>query len=229
MIEGLHTTFGIPAESLLEATGPGRPQQRPNVHRRDGLSHSSRTPGTVVAVTSIVSRSRHETEKQDDLDHRRLLRRWRGHGHGVSPRRRSHLISARRRAELERVKAACGADWELCTLGDPMADLAGLLGYWHDPDDPDIGGDNETTGFEGFLSERGDGGPVRRWRCRCRSSWSTTTVGGPVGGLACIAEGVYARYLNGQQGSQDEELGSRPEYRDGRRPASRQGRRPPRL
>ena len=24
--------------------------------------------------------------------------------------------------------------------------------------------------------------------------------------LACIGEGVYARYLNGQQGSQDEEL-----------------------
>ena len=25
-------------------------------------------------------------------------------------------------------------DWELCTLGEPMADLGGLLGYWHDPE-----------------------------------------------------------------------------------------------
>jgi aminoglycoside phosphotransferase (APT) family kinase protein len=27
-------------------------------------------------------------------------------------------------------------DWELCTLGDPLADLGGLLAYWHEPDDP---------------------------------------------------------------------------------------------
>ena len=96
-------------------------------------------------------------------------------------------------------------DWELCTLGDPMADLAGLLGYWHDPDDPDVGGDNETTGLDGFLTAEEMAGLYademkvsldlvdyyRGW-----ASWR----------LACIAEGVYARYLNGQQGSQDEEL-----------------------
>ena len=96
-------------------------------------------------------------------------------------------------------------DWELCTLGDPMADLAGLLGYWHDPADPDVGGDNETTGLEGFLSSEEMAGLYademqvsldlvdyyRGW-----ASWR----------LACIAEGVYARYLNGQQGTQDEEL-----------------------
>ncbi len=96
-------------------------------------------------------------------------------------------------------------DWELCTLGDPMADLAGLLGYWHDPEEPDVGGDNETTGLEGFLSAEEMAGLYaeemqvsldlvdyyRGW-----ASWR----------LACIAEGVYARYLNGQQGSQDEEL-----------------------
>jgi aminoglycoside phosphotransferase (APT) family kinase protein len=27
-------------------------------------------------------------------------------------------------------------DWELCTLGDPLADLGGLLAYWPQPDDP---------------------------------------------------------------------------------------------
>ena len=32
--------------------------------------------------------------------------------------------------------------------------------------------------------------------------------------LACISEGVYARYLNGQQGSQDEEL-DLDEYKSG--------------
>jgi aminoglycoside phosphotransferase (APT) family kinase protein len=27
-------------------------------------------------------------------------------------------------------------DWELCTLGDPVADLGGLLAYWPEPGDP---------------------------------------------------------------------------------------------
>ena len=97
-------------------------------------------------------------------------------------------------------------DWELCTLGDPMADLAGLLGYWHVPDsDEEQKGDAEATGLPGFLTaeemagryaeEMGvDLGLVDYYRAF--ASWR----------LACIGEGVYARYLNGQQGSQDEEL-----------------------
>lgn len=96
-------------------------------------------------------------------------------------------------------------DWELCTLGDPMADLAGLLGYWHDPAEPDVGGDNETTGLDGFLSQEEMAGLYAEEMqvslaqvdyYRAFASWR----------LACIGEGVYARYLNGQQGSQDEEL-----------------------
>lgn len=96
-------------------------------------------------------------------------------------------------------------DWELCTLGDPLADLAGLMGYWHDPAEPDVGGDNETTGLDGFLTVDEvaaryaetmgvDLGLVDYYRAF--AAWR----------LACIGEGVYARYLNGQQGAQDEEL-----------------------
>ncbi len=104
-------------------------------------------------------------------------------------------------------------DWELCTLGDPLADLAGLMGYWHDPADPDAGGDNETTGLDGFLTvEEMAGLYAEEMKVdldlvdyyRGFASWR----------LACISEGVYARYLNGQQGSQDEEL-DLDEYRDG--------------
>ena len=96
-------------------------------------------------------------------------------------------------------------DWELCTLGDPMADLAGLLGYWHDPDEPDATGDPETTGLDGFLDREEMAGLYAEQMgvelgqvdyYRGFASWR----------LACIGEGVYARYLNGQQGSQDEEL-----------------------
>ncbi len=104
-------------------------------------------------------------------------------------------------------------DWELCTLGDPLADLAGLMGYWHNPADPDAGGDNETTGLEGFLTAEEMAGLYAEEMgvdldlvdyYRGFASWR----------LACISEGVYARYLNGQQGSQDEEL-DLDEYREG--------------
>ena len=96
-------------------------------------------------------------------------------------------------------------DWELCTLGDPMADLAGLLGYWYDPTNDDPQGDVETTSLPGFLSQHEMAGLYADAMqvsldlvdyYRAFATWR----------LACIAEGVYARYLNGQQGEQDEEL-----------------------
>ncbi|MEM7091875.1 MAG: phosphotransferase family protein [Actinomycetota bacterium] len=96
-------------------------------------------------------------------------------------------------------------DWELCTLGDPMADLAGLLGYWFDPEGEDAQGDVETTGLPGFLSQQEMAGLYAE-----EMGVSLDLVdyyrGFAAWRLACIAEGVYARYLNGQQGSQDEEL-----------------------
>ncbi|MDH3679084.1 MAG: phosphotransferase family protein [Acidimicrobiia bacterium] len=103
-------------------------------------------------------------------------------------------------------------DWELCTLGDPLADLAGLMGYWHDPANPDAGGDNETTGLEGFLPVEELAG---RYAEEMRIDLDLVDYyrGFAAWRLACIGEGVYARYLNGQQGSQDEEL-DLDEYRD---------------
>ena len=96
-------------------------------------------------------------------------------------------------------------DWELCTLGEPMADLGGLLGYWHDPETPGERGDPQTTGLPGFLSADEMAGLYAQAMgvslktvdyYRAFAQWR----------LACIGEGVYARYLGGQQGSQDEQL-----------------------
>jgi aminoglycoside phosphotransferase (APT) family kinase protein len=45
-------------------------------------------------------------------------------------------------------------DWELCTLGDPVADLGTLLTYWIEPDDPEewaLGGTSAPTREPGFL------------------------------------------------------------------------------
>ena len=96
-------------------------------------------------------------------------------------------------------------DWELCTLGEPMADLGGLFSYWYDPNDPDQGGDAQTTSLPGFLSQEQMAGlyaeqmsvPIKTVDYyRAFAIWR----------LACIGEGVYARYLAGQQGSQDEAI-----------------------
>jgi aminoglycoside phosphotransferase (APT) family kinase protein len=96
-------------------------------------------------------------------------------------------------------------DWELCTLGEPMADLGGLLGYWYDPSDPETGGDAGTTSLPGFLAQDEMAGLYAEQMgvniadvdyFRAFAQWR----------LACIGEGVYARYLGGQQGSQDEAI-----------------------
>jgi aminoglycoside phosphotransferase (APT) family kinase protein len=97
-------------------------------------------------------------------------------------------------------------DWELCTLGEPMADLAGLLGYWYDENsDDELVGDAASTELLGFMSQDE------------LSARYAEEMGIPVGSvdyyrafaewrLACIGEGVYARYLGGQQGIQSEEI-----------------------
>ena len=96
-------------------------------------------------------------------------------------------------------------DWELCTLGEPMADLGGLLGYWYDPSDPDQGGDAKTTSLPGFLSQDE---MAQLYAQEMGVSLSTVSYYRAFAQwrLACIGEGVYARYLGGQQGAQGEAL-----------------------
>lgn len=53
--------------------------------------------------------------------------------------------------ESARVRAAL--DWELCTLGDPLADLGSTLAYWPEPSDPSIGL-FEASRLPGFASRK---------------------------------------------------------------------------
>ena len=96
-------------------------------------------------------------------------------------------------------------DWELCTLGEPMADLGGLLGYWHDPQDKDPDGDAESTGLPGFLNQDD---LASRYAAIMDSEIESITYYRAFAQwrLACIGEGVYARYLAGQQGEQNEDI-----------------------
>ncbi len=93
-------------------------------------------------------------------------------------------------------------DWEICTLGDPLADLGLLMVYWTGPDDTETAWDPGATASDGFwnrvdlaahygaatgrdLSELGFYEAFAYWK------------------LACILEGVYARYLGGALGERD--------------------------
>ena len=105
-------------------------------------------------------------------------------------------------------EVAAVLDWELCTLGEPMADLGQLLGYWYDPanvDEGDLTGDPDTTSLTGFLSQEE---LAQRYATEMGADLAQITYYRSFAQwrLACIGEGVYARYLGGQQGSQDEEI-----------------------
>lgn len=96
-------------------------------------------------------------------------------------------------------------DWEICTLGDPLADVGLLLVYWGDPDVEFSAIPMPPTVLEGFprpdeLLER----------YVAASGREVTDIDFYVAfgywKLACILEGVYARYVGGSMGDADENL-----------------------
>jgi aminoglycoside phosphotransferase (APT) family kinase protein len=89
-------------------------------------------------------------------------------------------------------------DWELCTLGDPLADLGQLLVYWTEPGEFSALGHSPTL-VPGFAS-----------RSELTERYAAAT-GRDLGRLdfylafaywklACILEGVYSRYVAGAMG-----------------------------
>ena len=93
-------------------------------------------------------------------------------------------------------------DWEICTLGDPLADVGLLQVYWTGPHDEASAWTGSATTAEGFL-DRAD--LARRY---AEVSGRDLTdlpfyVSFAYWKLACILEGVYARYLGGALGVRD--------------------------
>jgi aminoglycoside phosphotransferase (APT) family kinase protein len=92
-------------------------------------------------------------------------------------------------------------DWELCTLGDPLADLGTLLMYWADPDDDEAAGrPRPSTGLPDF--------PTRSEVARRYAAGSGRDIADlsyyvafAHWRLACILEGVYARFAAGAMGA----------------------------
>lgn len=93
-------------------------------------------------------------------------------------------------------------DWEICTLGDPLADLGLLMVYWTGPKDPQSAWAGRSTTAPGFW-DRAD--LARRYAEVSGRDLRNLDfyVAFAYWKLACILEGVYARYLGGALGQRD--------------------------
>jgi aminoglycoside phosphotransferase (APT) family kinase protein len=88
-------------------------------------------------------------------------------------------------------------DWEICTLGDPMADLGLLLVYWAEPADP-------TEALLGAAPTTAEGFSTREDVLAAYAGHSDLDVSQVAyyqafgyWKLACIMQGVFARYSAG--------------------------------
>jgi aminoglycoside phosphotransferase (APT) family kinase protein len=98
---------------------------------------------------------------------------------------------------IKESRVAAVLDWELCTLGDPLADVGYLLNWWYTAGEVNFGkGDGAPTAVGGFPSredliayyEKATGRDLSQINYyRALSYWR----------LAAISQGVYRRYIEG--------------------------------
>ncbi len=98
-------------------------------------------------------------------------------------------------------QVAAVLDWELCTLGDVLADLAGMVMWWGDADSPRPAFPEVPTTVEGFGTADD---VVARYAARSERDLSHLDwyVAFQYWRLACISEGVRVRYALGAMGDQ---------------------------
>jgi aminoglycoside phosphotransferase (APT) family kinase protein len=98
-------------------------------------------------------------------------------------------------------------DWEICTLGDPMADVGLLQVYWADPGEPTHSGLPSPTSIDGFPTKAE---LLARYAERSGRDLSAVDYYVAFGywKLACIIEGVYARYVGGAMGDRGGDAGA---------------------
>jgi aminoglycoside phosphotransferase (APT) family kinase protein len=99
-------------------------------------------------------------------------------------------------------EVAAVVDWELCTLGDPLADVGLLMVYWPEPGEETIALGQPATLAPGFPKREE---LKARYTERSGRDLSQLDFFVALGywKLAIILEGVYARYAAGQYGKVD--------------------------
>ncbi len=102
--------------------------------------------------------------------------------------------------DVNKGRVAAVLDWELCTLGDPLADLGYIGVYWSEPGENLR--HNDPSGLAGFP---GYDALVQRYAQKTGFDVSNINYYKAFGAfrLAVISEGVYARYIHGAMGKQD--------------------------
>jgi aminoglycoside phosphotransferase (APT) family kinase protein len=90
-------------------------------------------------------------------------------------------------------------DWEICTLGDPMADVGLLWVYWTDPGADAVLPQASPTALEGFPTKAE---LMERYRAASGRDIGSLDFYIAFGywKLTCIIAGVYARYAGGAMG-----------------------------
>jgi aminoglycoside phosphotransferase (APT) family kinase protein len=134
-----------------------------------------------------------------DEAHRRLLA-------VVPPQQRASIVHGDYRIDNlvldPHGKVIAVLDWELCTLGDPLADLGQLAVYWTQPGDPvpDLLGAPIASGDfpsrDELIASYAAVSPLDLSDLQTYMAFGYWK-------LACILEGVYARYLGGAGGGDD--------------------------
>jgi len=106
--------------------------------------------------------------------------------------------------DVQQGRVAAVLDWELCTLGDPLADVGYLGVYWYDGEAANVRA-NDPTSAGGFPSYAD---LLERYATRTGRDLSGIDyyVAFSCWRLAVISEGVYARYLHGAMGEQDVDI-----------------------
>ena len=96
-------------------------------------------------------------------------------------------------------------DWEISTLGDPLADLAYALNPWPDPSDERPIAPESATSLEGFPPRS-----VLAQRYEERTGRDLSNLSYYVAfnrwKSACIVHGVYARYMEGKKSTEGVDL-----------------------
>jgi aminoglycoside phosphotransferase (APT) family kinase protein len=105
-------------------------------------------------------------------------------------------------------EVAAVVDWELCTLGDPLADVGLLLVYWGEEGDELIPLLEPATMAPGFPS-RAEVRELYALRSGRDLSEIDFYVALGLWKLAIVLEGVFARYAAGQYGKGDADEGIR--------------------
>jgi len=100
---------------------------------------------------------------------------------------------------------AAVVDWEISTLGDPLADLAYALNFFPDPTDAIPIAPEAATAVPGFPTRMQ---MAERYAERTRRDLSKIDYyfGFNRWKSACIVHGVYARYMQGQKSSEGVDL-----------------------